>query len=233
MSEPTDPIAQLIAKWRQEVLRNKPGLFYRAITRCADELDALRAQRTEGRPSSTPDAADPPWTLFMDLKLTGNHGGLIRDHHASRPVTDGDGFRAMYQRWQELTEAPIERTEGRPPADARVKEISERLLKITPGAWQKGTSGNCDVVSFNGEDVRPIASVGGLGGNRSFISNAPDDVRYLLEQVADLQSQIETLTASQEEHERDRVRLEEAVFQGASGGGLSNGPSCRGYARAG
>lgn len=48
----------------------------------------------------------------------------------------------------------------------------------TPGQWQLGQSGNCNVVSFDGDDVRPIAYVGSEA-NAHLIAAAPDLLTWL------------------------------------------------------
>jgi uncharacterized protein YukE len=79
MSEPTDPIAQLVAKWREQAAVQGLHSPYvhgwdSAKLNCADELeaiaDALRAQRTEGRPPEADEVSD---------------GEIRRRLHAARP----------------------------------------------------------------------------------------------------------------------------------------------------
>jgi len=53
--------------------------------------------------------------------------------------------------------------------------IKELLEGITEGEWQVGLSGNANVVSFNGEDIKPIANV--ADKNAKLIAAAPTIAR--------------------------------------------------------
>jgi hypothetical protein len=226
MSDPTDPIAQLIAKWRQEVLRNKPGLFYRAITRCADELDALRAQRTEGRRCDCGAAL----TQCSDCAV-GDYQAAHIDCRTCCPV-------------------PIERTEGRPPEEQELSEMniidpsSERGQQIMADRAneQPTTQGDpppeydlpptkewyrqrCEWLNeYNEEKNHTIADL------KSKTEALFKQRNQLEAQVADLQSQIETLTAdlARISDENDRIcQLNDQLTAEGRSEGRATHPICR------
>ena len=62
----------------------------------------------------------------------------------------------------------------------RKQEIRERIEKATPGPWQGGIAGLCNLVSFDGDD---ISGVGIIHNPRNlvFIAHARADLPDLME----------------------------------------------------
>ena len=80
--------------------------------------------------------------------------------------------------------------------EARMKEIRERLQKASPGPW-KVVSGlfpdesDGKSVAYEIEMPEPVISA----GNKHFIENAPDDIRYLLDELKKAREEIGELEA--------------------------------------
>jgi hypothetical protein len=117
MSEPTDPIAQLIVKWREtakrkrEVWGNDGALMESVFNQCADELEAaLRAQRTEGRPQCLCSAPSEEGTIQITAACP--------EHGDGTPYAE-----AKRQYWAGLLQTPPERTEGRPPEENYEEDV--------------------------------------------------------------------------------------------------------------
>ena len=67
-----------------------------------------------------------------------------------------------------------------PLTPERKQGIRERIEKATPGPWQGGIAGLCNLVSFDGDDISGIGIIHN-SRNLDFIAHARTDISDLLE----------------------------------------------------
>lgn len=93
---------------------------------------------------------------------------------------------------------------------SRIDEIRERVEKATPGPWVSGLSGHANVVTYDGDDVRPVGAVPGAA-NARFVIHAREDVPYLLAEVEMLRTEMSAVGAVCNENQAEVERLREAL----------------------
>lgn len=90
-------------------------------------------------------------------------------------------------------------TPERPMTPAEIAELRRLCEAATPGGWQEGRAGICDVVHFDGDDVRGVAWVNGEA-NRAFVIAARTALPAALDEV-------ERLTRERDAYRTDAENL--------------------------